>query len=251
MVFQDPMTSLHPVYRIGWQIAEQIQAHEDVAAAGARERAIELLAQVGVPEPGTRVDSYPHELSGGMRQRALLAMALAGHPRILIADEPTTALDVTIQAQVLALLGDLRRTLSSVVLITHDLGVVAEIADRVVVMYAGMVVESGTRDEIFYDPQHPYTWGLLGSIARLDRPVRARLASIAGAPPSLIARPPGCAFRPRCPHAFGRCDELPTLERRGAEAGHVDRCWLEPAAKRERRVVSGAIGLRAGDEVPR
>jgi peptide/nickel transport system ATP-binding protein len=247
MVFQDPMTSLHPVYRVGWQIAEQIRAHGDISEAAARARAIELLADVGMPNPAERVDSYPHELSGGMRQRAMIAMALANRPRILIADEPTTALDVTIQAQIIALLDDLRGELGSVVLITHDLGVVAEIADRVLVMYAGMLVEQGERDAIFYDPQHPYTWGLLGSIPRLDRPDGGRLPSIAGAPPSLIHRPEGCAFRPRCPHAFDPCGELPALEARAGPA-HLDRCWLDVEAKRTGRVVDGQIGLRAGTE---
>jgi oligopeptide/dipeptide ABC transporter ATP-binding protein len=249
IVFQDPMNALHPLHRVGWQVAEQIRAHEDVSEAQARDRAIELLAEVGIPNPERRVDSYPHELSGGMRQRAMIAMALANGPRILIADEPTTALDVTIQAQIIALLDDLRGGLGSVVLITHDLGVVAEIADRILVMYAGVLVEEGTRDEIFYDPQHPYTWGLLGSVARLDRPKPARLPSIAGTPPSLIHRPEGCPFRPRCPHAFDRCGELPRLEARvQAGAPHLDRCWLEPEAKRSRRVVDGQIGLPPGHE---
>ena len=247
MVFQDSMTSLHPVYRVGWQIAEQIRAHEDVSEAAANDRAVELLAEVGIPDPAERAGAYPHELSGGMRQRAMIAMALANRPRILIADEPTTALDVTIQAQIIALLGDLRGELGSVVLITHDLGVVAEIADRVLVMYAGMLIEQGERDAIFYDPQHPYTWGLLGSIPRLDRPTGGRLPSIAGAPPSLIHLPEGCAFRPRCPHAFDRCGALPTLEAR-AEPAHLDRCWLDVEAKRARRVVDGQIGLRADTE---
>jgi len=246
MVFQDPMTSLHPVYRVGWQIAEQIRAHGDVSEAAARDRAIELLAKVGIPNPVERVDSYPHELSGGMRQRAMIAMALANRPRVLIADEPTTALDVTIQAQIIALLDDLRGELGSVVLITHDLGVVAEIADRVLVMYAGMVVEQGERDAIFYDPQHPYTWGLLGSLTRLDRPRPHRLPQIPGAPPSLLAPPEGCHFRPRCPHAFDRCTEVPGLEARLPGApDHHDRCWLEPDRKRELRQVEDRIGLEA------
>jgi peptide/nickel transport system ATP-binding protein/oligopeptide transport system ATP-binding protein len=247
MVFQDSMTSLHPVYRVGWQIAEQIRAHEDVSETAAKDRAVELLAEVGIPDPAERAGAYPHELSGGMRQRAMIAMALANRPRILIADEPTTALDVTIQAQIIALLGDLRGELGSVVLITHDLGVVAEIADRVLVMYAGMLVEQGERDAIFYDPQHPYTWGLLGSIPRLDQPTGGRLPAIAGAPPSLIHRPEGCAFRPRCPHAFDRCGALPTLKPR-AEPTHLDRCWLDVEAKRARRLVDGRIGLRADTE---
>ena len=244
MVFQDPMTALHPLHRIGWQIAEQIHAHEDVSAAAARERAVELLGEVGIPAPAERVDAYPHELSGGTCQRALIAMALAARPQVLIADEPTTALDVTLQAQILALLDRLRANLGSVVLITHDLGVVAELADRVLVMYAGTLVEQGTREEIFYDPQHPYTWGLLGSVPRPDRAVSERLAAIGGAPPALVDRPSGCPFRPRCPHAFDRCGELPALAaRRPDAAGHLDRCWLEPATKRTRRVVDGGIGL--------
>ena len=191
------------------------------------------------------MDNYPHEFSGGMRQRAMIAMALANKPRILIADEPTTALDVTIQAQIIHLLGDLRGELGSVILITHDLGVVAEIADRVLVMYAGMVVETGTVDEIFYDPQHPYTWGLLGSLARLDRDRRERLPSIAGTPPSLISRPEGCPFRPRCPHEFDKCMELPALEHRVPAPGHDDRCWLTPDEKRAKRMIEGEIGLEA------
>jgi oligopeptide/dipeptide ABC transporter ATP-binding protein len=243
MIFQDPMTSLHPVYKIGWQIAEQIRAHEEVSDAEARARAIELLGHVGIPQPDRRVDNYPHEFSGGMRQRAMIAMALSNRPRILIADEPTTALDVTIQAQIIRLLSDLRGELGSVILITHDLGVVAEVADRVLVMYAGRVLETGGLEQIFYDPQHPYTWGLLGSLARLDRPPPDRLPSIAGAPPSLISPPTGCPFRPRCPHEFDKCAELPPLERRGGVEGHLDRCWLSPDEKRSKRVVEGQIGL--------
>jgi oligopeptide/dipeptide ABC transporter ATP-binding protein len=242
MVFQDPMTSLNPVYRIGWQIAEQIRAHEDVTKAQARDRAVALLREVGIPRPETRAGSYPHELSGGMRQRALIAMALACQPRVVIADEPTTALDVTIQAQILELLRRLRGQLGSVILITHDLGVVADIADRVLVMYAGMAVEQGTSEEIFYDPQHPYTWGLIGSLARVDGARPRRLPSIPGQPPSLINRPQGCPFRPRCPHAFDQCRQLPGLEvREGLR--HPDRCWLPADEKRSRRVVEDRIGL--------
>ena len=171
MIFQDPMTSLNPVYRVGWQIAEQIRAHENVSKQAARARAIELLAAVGIPQAAERVDNYPHEFSGGMRQRVMIAMAVSCNPDILIADEPTTALDVTIQAQILTLLRKLKNDFgTAVVLITHDMGVVADMADRIAVMYAGRIVEQGTRREVFYDAQHPYTWGLLGSIARLDRP---------------------------------------------------------------------------------
>jgi len=247
MIFQDPMTSLNPVYRIGAQIVEAIQAHREVGGDEARDQAVKLLRAVGIPAAEERVDAYPHEFSGGMRQRAMIAMALALEPEILIADEPTTALDVTIQAQILALLKRLNveRGLA-VILITHDLGVVADIADRVLVMYGGRIVETGTLDQIFYDPQHPYTWGLLGSIMRLDRPRAARLAQIQGQPPSLISPPEGCHFRPRCPHEFATCPQVPALEQRGGGAGHLDRCWLSGAQKRTLRVMdSGDIGLGA------
>jgi len=238
MIFQDPMTSFNPVYRIGAQIGEAIRAHRPDASRGeTRERAVELLGSVGIPDPESRVDSYPHEFSGGMRQRAMIAMALALEPEVLIADEPTTALDVTVQAQILALIERLNRERGlATILITHDLGVVAETADRVLVMYGGRIVEEGTLDEIFYDPQHPYTWGLLDSLPRLDQPRQERLRQIGGSPPSPIDLPPGCAFRPRCPYAFDRCGELPGLEARLADSpAHRDRCWLSPDEKREAR----------------
>jgi peptide/nickel transport system ATP-binding protein len=236
MIFQDPMTSLNPVYTIGWQIAEQVQEHHGLTKGQARRRTIELLGQVGIPRPEQRIDDYPHQFSGGMRQRVMIALALSCNPDLLIADEPTTALDVTIQAQILELIKDLKRDFrSAVVLITHDLGVVADIADRILVMYAGRIVEQGDKEQIFYDPQHPYTWGLLGSIARLDRPKVRRLTAIAGQPPSMINRPRGCSFRPRCPQAFDRCRvEDPPLTEKVGDA-HPDACHLAVEDKRERR----------------
>jgi peptide/nickel transport system ATP-binding protein len=255
MVFQDPMSSLNPVQRIGDQIAEQIRAHErHTSKREARDRAVELMERVGIPHAGERVRSYPHEFSGGMRQRVMIAMALSCSPSLLLADEPTTALDVTIQAQILSELGALRsETGAGIVLVTHDLGVVADIADRILVMYAGRVVEQGTLDELFYDPQHPYTWGLLGSIARLDRDRATRLPAIPGLPPSLVNPPAGCHFHPRCPHAFDRCTEAPELKARLPEdaPGHLDRCWLAPAEKRRLRVLDehGRIGLVSSETV--
>ena len=236
MIFQDPMTSLNPVYRVGDQIIEAILTHQEVGKPAARRRAIELLHQVGIPDPEGRVDDYPHQFSGGMRQRAMIAMALANNPDILIADEPTTALDVTIQAQIIELIDTLKDEFNSaVVLITHDLGVVAEIANEIIVMYAGRVVERAPTRELFYDPQHPYTWGLLGSIPRLDRPKLERLHSIKGMPPSLINLPQGCKFRPRCPYAFEKCTEEPELRNRVEEQAHLDRCWLTVPDKRRLR----------------
>ena len=262
MIFQDPMSSLNPVYRVGHQIVEQIRVHHpEVSKAQALDRAVELMERVGVPRARERLRSYPHEFSGGMRQRVMIAMALSCNPKLLIADEPTTALDVTIQAQILDELRTLRsETGTGIILVTHDLAVVADIADRVIVMYAGRVVEQGTLDQLFYDPQHPYTWGLLGSIARIDQDRSAKLPAIAGLPPSLLSAPKGCHFRPRCPHAFAACTEVPGLEPRVATAdaaapgadpsvvidpqGHLDRCWLPVADKRVKRVVEGdRIGL--------
>jgi len=226
MIFQEPMTSLNPVLTIGDQVAEAAIVHQRLSRRAARARAIEMLQQVGIPDPGSRVDHYPHQLSGGMRQRVMIAMALICHPQILIADEPTTALDVTIQAQILELLARLQQQLGmAVLLITHDLGVVAGTAGRVVVMYAGQVVESAPTPELFARPRHPYTEGLMASIPRLDRP-RERLHSIPGSVPAATAWPAGCRFHPRCPFAWEKCrTEEPPLLDTGAP-GHTARCWL-------------------------
>jgi peptide/nickel transport system ATP-binding protein/oligopeptide transport system ATP-binding protein len=247
MIFQDPISSLSPVHKIGDQIVEQIRAHEHVSKEEAFERAVSLMERVGIPRARDRAQSYPHEFSGGMRQRAMIAMALSLSPSVLIADEPTTALDVTIQAQILAEVKQLAgESDSGVIFVTHDLGVVADIADRVLVMYAGRVVERGTLDDVFYDPQHPYTWGLLGSITRMDRDRPRRLPAIPGLPPSLVHPPEGCHFRPRCPHEFERCPQVPKLEQRVEKPGHEDRCWLPVEEKRARRQVGdGRIGLAA------
>jgi peptide/nickel transport system ATP-binding protein/oligopeptide transport system ATP-binding protein len=253
MIFQDPMTSLNPVVRIGEQIMEQIQEHEGLPDQQAHERTVELLEKVGIPRARERVDNYPHEFSGGMRQRVMIALAMSCDPAVLIADEPTTALDVTIQAQILQRMRDLREeTGAAVILVTHDLGVVADIADRIAVMYAGRIVEQGTLDQIFYDPQHPYTWGLLGSITRVDRPRPERLPAIAGLPPSLANRPEGCHFRPRCPHEFAECSKVPPLDARiPGEPDHFDRCWLSVEEKRTRREVRpGEIGLADKERTP-
>jgi oligopeptide/dipeptide ABC transporter ATP-binding protein len=245
MIFQDPISSLSPVQRIGDQIIEQIRAHEKISKSEAMDRTVDLMERVGIPRARDRARAYPHEFSGGMRQRAMIAMALSLSPSVLIADEPTTALDVTIQAQILREISQLSdEGDSGIIFVTHDLGVVADIADRVIVMYAGRVVEQGTLDQIFYDPQHPYTWGLLGSITRVDRDPPRRLPAIPGQPPSLVNAPRGCHFRPRCPHAFDNCVEVPPLESRVSDAPeHRDRCWLEVDDKRVRREVEGRIGL--------
>ena len=227
MIFQEPMTSLNPVHTIGRQIIEAIRAHASVPPRAARARAIEMLELVRIPSPATRIDDYPHNLSGGMRQRVMIAMALAGEPRLLIADEPTTALDVTIQAQILELLRELRERLGmATLIITHDMGVVAELADEVLVMYAGQIVESASVKDLFEDPQHPYTIGLLGSIPRLDVD-QARLATIEGAVPSPLNHPVGCRFAPRCPFADRHCHEEPP-PLRDAAPGHQVACWRAP-----------------------
>jgi peptide/nickel transport system ATP-binding protein len=230
MIFQDPLSSLHPFYKVGSQLVEAVLTHRKVSRAAARARAVELLELVGIPDPRRRVDQFPHEFSGGMRQRAMIAMALANEPKLLIADEPTTALDVTVQAQILALLEDLQRRLGmAIIIITHDLGVVAEIADRIAVMYAGRIVEYAPTEQIFAAPQHPYTWGLLKSIPRLDNPRDEELVPIPGRPPSLINRPPGCHFHPRCPYvreAHRRID--PRLEPVPDDPGHTVACLLQP-----------------------
>ncbi|SJZ54583.1 peptide/nickel transport system ATP-binding protein [Enhydrobacter aerosaccus] len=228
MIFQEPMTSLNPVQTIGAQIIEGILLHRAVGPAEARARALEMLQLVRIPSPETRLDEYPHQLSGGMRQRVMIAMALACDPKVLIADEPTTALDVTIQAQILDLLRDLReRTGTAIMLITHDLGVVAELAHRVIVMYSGRIVEEAPVDLLFADPQHPYTLGLLGSIPRLGSDGDERLTAIEGTVPNPFALPAGCRFSPRCPLADSRCrSEAPPLQEIGK--GHRTACWKAP-----------------------
>jgi peptide/nickel transport system ATP-binding protein len=233
MIFQDPLSSLHPFFKVGHQIVEAIRTHEDVPRDAARRRTIEALRSVGIPSPEQRFESFPHEMSGGMRQRAMIAMALALRPDILIADEPTTALDVTVQAQVLELIQALRDDFgTAVVLITHDLGVVAQMCDDVAVMYAGRVLEQAPRETLFDEPEHPYTWGLLQSIPRLDAPRTDRLSPIAGSPPSLINVPRGCTFHPRCPYT-----PPPALETEPelapSEPGHLVRCHL-PVEERKR-----------------
>jgi oligopeptide/dipeptide ABC transporter ATP-binding protein len=231
MIFQEPMTSLNPVYPVGEQIAEALRVHRRVGKREALERAVELLRLVGIANPEERVHAYPHHLSGGMRQRVMIAMALACEPDILIADEPTTALDVTIQAQILELIDELRQRLGmAVLLITHDLGVVAEVCDRVVVMYAGQVMEEGTVEQIFRDPRHPYTEGLLAAIPRLGEPVE-RLRVIPGTVPSATSWPRACRFHPRCPYGWDLCVNAgPDLFE--ADPGHYSRCWLEKHPER-------------------
>jgi peptide/nickel transport system ATP-binding protein len=228
MIFQDPLSSLHPFYRVGAQLTEAVLTHRKVSKKAARARAVELLDLVRIPDPDRRVDAYPHEFSGGMRQRAMIAMALANEPKLLIADEPTTALDVTVQAQILALLEDLQKQLGmAIIIITHDLGVVAEIADDIAVMYSGRIVEHATTTRIFAEPQHPYTWGLLKSIPRLDTPAGEALVPITGRPPSLINRPSGCHFHPRCPYVLDSHKRVdPRLEPVSTGDEHEVACLL-------------------------
>ena len=227
MVFQDPMTSLNPVYTIGFQIMEALKLHQGMDDAQARDRAGELLDMVGIPEARQRLDDYPHQFSGGMRQRAMLAMALSCNPKLLIADEPTTALDVTIQAQIVDLVRRLQERLAMAVMwITHDLGVVAGLAKKVNVMYAGFIVERGTVKDIYGRSRHPYTIGLLGSLPRLDAAPGTKLASIPGLPPDLIDLPPGCPFAARCTYAVDQClEEMPPLEETDGEDHHTVACW--------------------------
>jgi oligopeptide transport system ATP-binding protein len=243
MIFQDPMTSLNPVLTVGRQIGEALELHKGMDGSAARRRTIELLELVGIPSASARVDDYPHQFSGGMRQRVMIAMALSCEPKLLIADEPTTALDVTIQAQILDLIKRLRQELGmAIIMITHDLGVVAGIADRINVMYAGYIVETGSVDEIFHNPRHPYTLGLLKSIPRLDEPRKEKLVPIEGLPPDLVDAPPGCPFQPRCVYAIERCGpENPSLE--PVVPGHKIACWVDVTGGREPHAEPVAEGV--------
>jgi oligopeptide/dipeptide ABC transporter ATP-binding protein len=237
VVFQDALAALNPTQTVGAQVAEMIRAHRRMPRGQVRQRVVELLRDVGIASPERTVRAYPHQLSGGMRQRVMIAIGLANDPAVLIADEPTTALDVTIQAQVLRLLQRLQADHgTTIVLITHDLGVVAEVADRVAVMYAGRIVEQGTRDQVLFDPQHPYTMALLASVPRVRGPADDRLKGIAGSPLTGVVRPPGCAFAPRCTFAHDACAvSPPPLRHRHGATGHVDACVLDEPARRENR----------------
>jgi peptide/nickel transport system ATP-binding protein len=251
MIFQDPMTSLNPVKKIGWQLEEAVLLHNDVPRSEARRRSIQALQEVEIPRADTRVDDYPHQFSGGMRQRVMIAMALINQPEVIIADEPTTALDVTTQAQILRLMKKLQDDHgAAIVMITHDLGVVAELADDVLVMYGGRVVEESKVDDLFAKPEMPYTWGLLGSLPRLDL-IATRLEQIPGQPPSLLHPPRGCAFNPRCAFAFDRCrEELPELDLAPGKDDHRYRCHLDDAEREriwaaKKAALSGAEGSAA------
>jgi peptide/nickel transport system ATP-binding protein len=258
MIFQDPLSSLHPYFSIGSQIVEAYRVHHpDATKKQARQRAVDMLGRVGIPEPSARVDDYPHQFSGGMRQRVMIAMALCNDPELLIADEPTTALDVTVQAQILDLIHDLQSEFgSAVIMITHDLGVVAELSDDILVMYAGRVAEYGSAADIFARPGHPYTWGLLASMPRMDRERLTRLVPIPGTPPSLIRVPPGCPFHPRCRYAHlngGRSEtEVPEL-RATEDTGHLVACHLTAAdrAKQWALLSAGEVPGNVRDTVPR
>jgi peptide/nickel transport system ATP-binding protein len=253
MIFQDPLSSLHPFYKVGNQIVEAVRSHRDVSKAQAYDRAVEMLGLVGIPEPRRRAGAYPHEFSGGMRQRAMIAMALANDPKLLIADEPTTALDVTVQAQILELIERLQSEFdTAVVVITHDLGVVAEMADEIAVMYAGRIVEHARADTVFNAPEHPYTWGLLRSIPRMDAPRGEELVPIAGRPPSLIHLPGGCSFHPRCPYvrdAHRRVD--PGLESVDGDGGHEVACLLDSTTRKRlwSELQAGVTPRAARDDV--
>jgi peptide/nickel transport system ATP-binding protein len=245
MIFQDPLSSLHPYYRVGWQIVEMIRAHDQsINKEKARARAAELLRLVGIPRPEKRIDDFPHQFSGGMRQRAMIAMAVALNPKLVIADEPTTALDVTVQAQVLQVLKRLQEEFgTAIIMITHDLGVIADVADDVVVMYAGKAMEKASRNTLFYRHHNPYTEGLLLSLPAIGE-TRERLHPIPGQPPSLITLPKGCPFRPRCPYAFDKCnDEPPLIEVSGPE--HVSACWLPTDASKRQKLRDDRLAVEA------